>query len=176
MAQETQEANVLNNVLPLAVGIVLTVKAAVLFRLASGGNSPTIQEIDDNTKITVGNTSRDYGQRKDDFITNVKRGTRVTWSSGLDQPNGNDKDYKIILKQITQKKISGNTEFFANMPLNANNNEIEGTVQATIADHKVDDYNITFHIQNPRGELSTLIVLDPKLRLDPRRLTDLLAS
>lgn len=151
--------------------ILLLVRARALYEKSNGTKHPSKKEKDDNTKISDIDHTATYGSMKENFTTDVGKKEAVVWTAEVASPQGDDAGYSINLLRIEQKQVPGNSQFFKSMPLRSDNlGVITGIVKNDPnLDNKYDDYDIVFTITDPKSKVSNEIVLDPKLRLDPRR-------
>ena len=152
--------------------IFIMVRANQLFKKASGGKMPSNQDMDNTTKINDGSHTGGFGSRKANYQSDVGKQESVVWTAEVASPHGEDAGFSINLLQIEQKPLAGNVQFFQRMPLRSDSlGVIKGIVKNDPnLDDKIDAYNIVFTLTNPKGEVSNIIRLDPKLRLDPRRM------
>lgn len=139
------------------------VRASQLFPL-----DPTEVNVDNNTELKddKGSTCK-YGDKKDNYKTEVFMYKKITWSIQSADPDGIDKGYTVALVSVSHKPIKGNPKFFNRNPLLVKNN---GTVWGKISKNprlpnKYESYDINFTITH--NAIKNPFPLDPKLQINP---------
>jgi hypothetical protein len=149
----------LNQISQAANPIRITVKVSELFN----SHYPPSDDcsVNDYTKIEDKGNSAGYGQPKDNFVTDVKKGGALIWKIEYED-NTERKDYDLELVCIAEKKTSP-CEFFDFDPLLPDHKSVLATPKhGNLGD--INNYNIIFIIED-KFRNSKTFVIDPKLRM-----------
>ena len=130
--------------------LTIIVKADQLFN--SRYNNPTEREkvVDDCTSLLDDEGLESaYGDNNRNFTTIIYMDYNMIWNIALDDPSGNDKDYRVHLVDITQDSAES---FFTQKVLEP---ERDGKIYGKVVDnpsldHKEEEYTIHFYVSKGR--------------------------